>query len=431
MHKICLIHLINKIFLIIIFILPINSNLFPNNLNNSFNNNFKMISRQGETSIIVNEENSNMDFKNSFPNDYFSISTKESSYLVIDNVEKSIILMPSSKLTFENNKFSLDYGYIYIKTKRNNEVRITLTKEGKTYNLNGKSFAVISYNENTSVISYDNAVKISPESSLGISYYLEPFNKTSIMPLLNGPYRITENERTLIDNVSRQLEMEVNSHLNEDIERYNFKIMEGDKNETTIYRVVHPKEGPNIFLIVPHGNERVGTDVAMERINMPIKKGSLTIVPIAVPEAYKKNARAIEGLDINNRFFYRKINRSATDKLAKKYMDMLDEYKIDVVLTLHEGNGFKEFFGDSIIYDSRKLDDKVLKVLSNINSRIEPMKFKFKQMYYPMPTTITYYAAKKNIDAFGIELTRNLDYDKKRIIMHTILNEFLKIYELE
>lgn len=431
MRKICLRYLINKIFLIIIFILPINSNLFPNNLNNSFNNNFKMISRQGETSIIVNEENSNMDFKNSFPNDYFSISTKESSYLVIDNVEKSIILMPSSKLTFENNKFSLDYGYIYIKTKRNDEVRITLTKEGKTYNLNGKSFAVISYNENTSVISYDNAVKISPESSLGISYYLEPFNKTSIMPLLNGPYRITENERTLIDNVSRQLEMEVNSHLNEDIERYNFKIMEGDKNETTIYRVVHPKKGPNIFLIVPHGNERVGTDVAMERINMPIKKGSLTIVPIAVPEAYKKNARAIEGLDINNRFFNRKINRSATDKLAKKYMDMLDEYKIDVVLTLHEGNGFKEFFGDSIIYDSRKLDDKVLKVLSNINSRIEPMKFKFKQMYYPMPTTITYYAAKKNIDAFGIELTRNLDYDKKRIIMHTILNEFLKIYELE
>lgn len=431
MHKICLINLIknltSKIFLIIIFIFSINSNILPKNLNNSF----KMISRQGETSIIVNEENSNMDFKNSFPNDYFSISTKESSYLVIDNAEKSIILMPSSKLTFENNKFSLDYGYIYIKTKHNEEVQITFTKEGKTYNLKGKSFAIISYDENTSIISYDNAVKISSKSFFGMSYYLEPFNKTSIMPILNGPYKITENEKTLIDNVSRQLEMEVNSHLNEGIERYNFKIMEGTKNETTIYRVVHPKEGPNIFLIVPHGNERVGTDVAMERINMPIKKGSLTIVPIAVFEAYKKNVRAIEGLDINNRFFDRKINRSVTDRLAKKYMDMLDEYEIDVVLTLHEGNGFKEFFGDSIIYDSRKLDDKVAEVLSNINSRIEPMKFKFKQMYYPMPTTITYYAAKKNIEAFGIELTRNLDYDKKRIIMHTILNEFLKIYELE
>ncbi|TKZ18124.1 hypothetical protein EZH24_13735, partial [Brachyspira catarrhinii] len=88
-----------------------------------------------------------------------------------------------------------------------------------------------------------------------------------------------------------------------------------------------------------------------------MKKGDLTIVPIAVPEAYRKNVRAIGGLDINNRFFDRKINRNITDKLAKKYMDMLDEYKIDVVLTLHEGNGFKEFFGDSIIYDTRKLDD--------------------------------------------------------------------------
>lgn len=48
----------NKIFLIAIFILSINFNLFPNN--------FKIISRQGETSIIVNEENSNMDFKKVF-----------------------------------------------------------------------------------------------------------------------------------------------------------------------------------------------------------------------------------------------------------------------------------------------------------------------------------------------------------------------------
>ncbi|OEJ14925.1 hypothetical protein BFL38_08830 [Brachyspira hampsonii] len=394
-------------------------------------NNFKIISRQGEASVIVNEEHADMDIKKSFPTDYFSISTKEESYLVIDNGEKSIILMPSSKLTYEDNKFTLDSGYIYVKSKHNDDIQMTLTKDSKGYNFKGKSFAVVSYDDEVSVITYNNAVKITPETSLGVSYFLEPNHKTSIIPMLNGPYRTTENEKALIENVSRQLESEVASHLNEDIDRYNFKIMEGTKNENTIYRVVHPEKGPNIFLIVPHGSERVGTDVAMERINMPIKKGSLTIVPIAVPEAYRKNTRAIEGQDINNRFFDKNISRTDTDKLAKEYMNMLDEYDIDVVLTLHEGNGFKEFFGDSIIYDSRKLDDKVVKVLNNINSRIEPMKFKFKQMYYPMPTTITYYAAKKNIESFGIELTRNLDYDKKRIIMHTILSEFLKIYGLE
>lgn len=412
-----------KYILIYSFIITLNNLLFANS--------FKVISRQGEASVIVNEEHADIDVKKSFPDDYFSISTKEESYLVMDNGEKSIILMPSSKLTYESNNFTLHSGYMYIKSKHNDDINMTITKDERGYDFKGKSFAVVAYDDKISVITYNNAVKITPSSSLGVSYFLEPNHKTSIIPILDGPYRTTENEKSLIESVSRQLEMEVASHLNEDIDRYNFKIMEGTKNENTIYRVVHPEKGPNIFLIVPHGSERVGTDVAMERINMPIKKGSLTIVPIAVPEAYRKNTRAIEGQDINNRFFDKKVSRTDTDKLAKEYMKMLDEYDIDVVLTLHEGNGFKEFFGDSIIYDSRKLDDKVVSVLNNINSRIEPMKFKFRQMYYPMPTTITYYAAKKNIESFGIELTRNLDYDKKRIIMHTILNEFLKIYGME
>ena len=412
-----------KYILIYSFIITLNNLLFANS--------FKVISRQGEASVIVNEEHADIDVKKSFPDDYFSISTKEESYLVMDNGEKSIILMPSSKLTYESNNFTLHSGYMYIKSKHNDDIQMTITKNERGYDFKGKSFAVLAYDDKISVITYNNAVKITPSSSLGVSYFLEPNHKTSIIPILDGPYRTTENEKSLIESVSRQLEMEVASHLNEDIDRYNFKIMEGTKNENTIYRVVHPEKGPNIFLIVPHGSERVGTDVAMERINMPIKKGSLTIVPIAVPEAYRKNTRAIEGQDINNRFFDKKVSRTDTDKLAKEYMKMLDEYDIDVVLTLHEGNGFKEFFGDSIIYDSRKLDDKVVSVLNNINSRIEPMKFKFRQMYYPMPTTITYYAAKKNIESFGIELTRNLDYDKKRIIMHTILSEFLKIYGME
>ena len=106
---------------IIIFSIIISSVLLPNS--------FKVISRQGEASVIVNEEHANTDIKNSFPDDYFSISTKEESYLVIDNGEKSIILMPRSKLTYENNKFTLDSGYIYIKSKHNDDIQMTLTKD--------------------------------------------------------------------------------------------------------------------------------------------------------------------------------------------------------------------------------------------------------------------------------------------------------------
>ena len=397
-----------------------------------FADTFKLISRKGEVSVIVTEDNADIDFRKSFPEDYFSITTKEYSYLVIDNGRDALILMRSSKLTYEDGKFTLHDGYMYVKSKHNDEVEMNFAKDDKSYLISGKSFAVISYNDDISIITYNTLAKIMPENSWGASYYLEPYRKSTIIPSLLGPFNATENEKTLIETVARQLEAEVNSHLNKDIERYSFKILEGTKNETTIYRVVHPEPGPNVFLIAPHGSERVGTDVAIERINMPIKKGSMTIVPIAVPEAYAHNLRAIEGQDINNRFFDNKKNITTdTDKLAQKYMDMLVDYDINVVLTLHEGNGVKEFFGDSIIYDTRKLDDTVSKVLEKINARIIPMNLKFKQTYYPMPTTLTYYATKKNIDAYGIELTRNLDYDKKRIIMHTILSEFLRIYGLE
>lgn len=412
-----------KLFFTSIFILI--SNLFL------FANDYRVISRQGSASIIVSKENANIDIKNALPNDFFKIETKDSSYIVIDNGKKSIILMPRSKLTFISNNFILETGYIYAKTKHDDKIELKLAGANGGYAFSGKSFALVSYDGKSSVLTYENAVKIIPRKSLGISYYLEPYSKTMFIPNLTNPTGITENEKTLIENVSRQLDGEIAAHLNIDISRYSFKIFENTTNEVAIYRVVHPKPGKNIFLIVPHGNERTGTDVAMERMNIPIKSGSLTIVPIAVAETYRKNTRAIEGQDINNRFFVRKSDNTITDKLATKYMKMLKDYDIDVVLTLHEGNGFKEFFGDSIIYDTRKLDDIAVKVLNNINKLIQPYEYKFKQMYYPMPTTITYYAMTLNIEAFGIELTRNLDYDKKRIIMHTILDEFLKIYGLQ
>ena len=236
----------------------------------SFANSFKVISRQGEASVIVNEEYADIDVKKKFPDDYFSISTKEGSYIVIDNGEKSIILMPSSKLTYESNRFTLYSGYMYIKSKHNDNIEMTLTKDDKAYNFKGKSFAVISYDNEVSVITSDNAVKITPEIGLGMSYYLEPFHKTSIIPTMNGPYRTTANEKTLIETVSRQLESEVASHMNEDIDRYSFKIMEGTKNETTVYRVVHPEKGPNIFF---------GKLISISSIYFFIKESVIYILP--------------------------------------------------------------------------------------------------------------------------------------------------------
>ncbi len=391
---------------------------------------YKIVSQHGDISITVNEKNSNFDIQHHLPTNYFRIETQDTSYIVLEKENKAIILMPKSKMSVISNQIILEEGYFYAKSKDTSDLSIDVVNKSLAYQINGHAFAIANEDNKLKAITYKNAIKLIPNVNSNIGYFLEPYNQTQIFPILTTPKNLTENEKGLIENMSRKLDVEVSSALDKDIKRYSFTIYEKTRNETEIYRVISPNPGPNVFLIVPHGNERTGTDVAIERLQMPIKKGTLTIVPIASAYSYKVNSRYLDGEDINNKFFDRKKDKNDVEMLATRYMKMLDDYDIDVVLTLHEGNGFKEFFGDSIIYDTKKLDKVVRDVLVKINGRIEPYKYKFRQMYYPMPTTITYYATQKGMDAYGIELTRNLPYESKRIIMHAILDEFYKVYGL-
>lgn len=390
--------------------------------------NYKILTQEGKISVIVNEKDSILDIKTSLPEKYFVVETKEKSYALIEGEESFILITPLSRLLFKDGSFSLESGYIFMKSKSEKNVKTDIFLGGMEYKILAQTVAIISHRKEVTILSANTVVEFSEASSHGVKYFLEPNQKAKIIPFLSNPLQTVENEKALIENAKLKIDREIASSIDKVIQRYSFKIFETTKNETEVFRVVHPNKGRNVFLIVPHGDERTGTDVAKDRAVMPIKSGSLTIVPVAVAAAYSNNSRSIEGLDINNRFFKRKKDTTETDKLATKYMKMLKEYDIDLVLTLHEGNGVKEFFGDSIIYDTRKQDYVANKIVTIINKRIEPMHFKFKQMYYPMPTTITYYAMQEGIEAYGIELTRNLDYEKKRAIMHAILEEFFKHY---
>lgn len=397
---------------------------------NLFSEGYKILSQHGDISITLDEENADFDVKNYLPTNYFKLETESTSYIILEKENKSMILMPNSKMSVVSNEIILEEGYLYTKSKNTNNIVINIGNNKNRYKIDGHSFAIIASDNKLKALTYKNSIKLTSSINPSLDYYLEPYNHAQIFPLLTNPRSLTQNEKGLIESVSRQLETEIDDNLNKVVERYSFKIFEKTRNETEIYRVISPNKGPNIFLIVPHGNERTGTDVAIERVEMPIKKGSLTIVPIASAYSYKMNSRYLDGEDINNKFFKRKKDKNDVEKLATRYMKMLDEYDIDVVITLHEGNGFEEFFGDSIIYDTRRLDNTVKHILGKINARIQPYKYKFKQMYHPMPTTITYYATQKGINAYGIELTRNLPYENKRIIMHAIVDEFLRVYGL-
>ncbi len=88
----------------------------------------------------------------------------------------------------------------------------------------------------------------------------------------------------------------------------------------------------------------------------------------------------------------------------------------------------KAMVKDAIVFDKEKYQNKAEAIVKKINKSIEPTEYKFKPMLHPMPTTFTYYAAEKGIDAFAIEISRNMPNEKKIIIKNAIIDEFFKMY---
>ncbi len=378
---------------------------------------------------------------------YFEISTSDNHVLLIDNDNSKLILvMPNSKIVVKDNVFYLDNGYVYFEAMENInsiEVRCSNSKYsgGKyKYTLNGKSFAIttdisptissISGSQSLFVHTRNNAIRIEDSSFLGINYLVEPYHETQLLPKLESLSGITMLEARNLDNAKSLLFTEFENHLNKEVQRETITLFRGTKYETDIYRIVHKNKGTNVFIFVPHGDERYSTVAALERIAKPIKAGSITIVPIGLTPAYNNHSRGFGGIDLN-RQFGENINRN-TDigKVAYTYAKMLEYYRIDLVITLHEGNGKKEFFEDAIVFDKAKYQATSDMIVEKINKKIEPTKYKFKSMLHPMPTTFTYYAAERDIDAFAIEVSGYMPEHRRSAIKNAIIDEFFKMYGL-
>ena len=391
---------------------------------------YKIIAQNGDVSIDMKNKDvgTSLDLDASF----FEIETSDESYIVFTSDDKIVILMPRSHLVVKNGAFYLNEGYIYFASRHwDKSIDVECySKNDVKYSLNSKSFAMSSYDSDLHLYTKSSALKISNTIKFGINYLIEPYNKVKISPILEVPYSLSQKEISNLDRVCSQMMLEFDSYLNKDITRTTIKLFENTKYETEVHRIVHKNPGVNVFIFVPHGDERYSTVAAKMRISEPIISGSLTIVPIALTPAYNNHSRGIGSIDLNRQFKKNMQNKTAIDKVAYKYAKMLDEYDIDLVLALHEGNGKDEFFGDAIVFDKKKYQSKADDIVKKINKKIEPTQFKFKSMLHPMPTTFTYYAAEKGIDAFAIEISHKMPNEKKAIVKNAIIDEFFKIYGL-
>ncbi len=376
---------------------------------------------------------------------YFEITTSTEHIVLTDDV-KLIVLMPNTRLVVRDNVFYLDKGYAYFETVDNiNSIEVLCSNykyrddSSRIYAINGKSFAITTFISPT-VSSFDSGslfvhtrssgVKIADDSSIGISYVVEPYHETQLLPKLESLDGITILESTNLNNAREILLAEFQNHLNKEVQRETITLFKGTRYETDVYRIIHKKKGANVFIFVPHGDERYSTVAALNRIAKPIKAGSITIVPIGLAPAYKNNTRGYAGIDLNRQFGENINQKTDIGKIAYTYAKMLDFYKIDLVITLHEGNGKKEFFGDAIVFDKAEYQSISDEIIAKINTKIEPTKYKFKSMLHPMPTTFTYYAAEKDIPAFCIEISGYMPEHRRAIIKNAIIDEFFKMYGL-
>lgn len=357
-----------------------------------------------------------------------TIITYEDSFIVMKLDNEIIIVLPKTKVDIVAGAFHLAKGFFYVESE--NGTKIKIEDGGKYSILEGSSFCVYKSENGVYVSAYSSAMRIRTDT-VGINYLVPCYNKLKIFPSLSIPESMNLGEIENAKEIKAALSKEVKEHLNKSVKRESFKIFANTAYETIVYRVVHEKKGKNVFIFVPHGDERAAVNAAINRIMEPIISGSITIVPIALTPAYENNTRGVGNKDLNRQFKPNMTKgKSMIEKIAYKYASMLTEYKIDLVITLHEGNGVNEKFKDAIVYDKKEFTSIATQVVSNINKRIEPTKYKFKTMLYPMPDTFTYYAASKGIKSFGVEITRNLPDDIKVLIKNAIIDEFLKLYGL-
>jgi len=213
------------------------------------------------------------------------------------------------------------------------------------------------------------------------------------------------------------------------------------------YYIKEGKEkGGRILLIGGiHGNESGGYKASDMLIDTDIKKGSLAILPRSNPESIFTYMRGYNG-DMNRKF----TNLSPKDNdyyKVKSIKNFIDDYKPDVVLSLHDGYGFyaknKNQWGECIVIDENEYNGIPLyqvahKVSQNLkkhhlNIPINNTKTFSKHTHHlEQRKSLTYYTLQNhNIPAFCIEASKQTNLKRKMQIHLLALEEFFKIYNVE
>ncbi len=146
-----------------------------------------------------------------------------------------------------------------------------------------------------------------------------------------------------------------------------------------------------------HGDEIAGVHALEELLEEGVypDQGRLLIVPIMNPGAYRARERkAVGGLDLNRSFPGNAQSEHREQRLARKFMDLVEQEKPDLMATLHES--WKRFhadlqpsFAQTIVYGVQPMPEIVGRVIDRMNETKQLDYETWSPHHYPVPTSST------------------------------------------
>ncbi len=219
-----------------------------------------------------------------------------------------------------------------------------------------------------------------------------------------------------------------------------------DKPFQTIYKKGVKKGGKLVIIGGIHGNEPGAYKAVDILTEISLVQGEILLIPRSNFTSILAFKRGYNG-DMNRKFAY--IQEKDPDfPYVKKIQEIIESFKPDAVLSLHDGYGFhitnKNAWGQCIVIDEKIYNNFHLyktanKVTNHVNRFVNRENWKFPvfstETFHPdtnhkeQQKSLTYFCLSKcNVPAFCLEVSKQLPSLKEKVQFHLLMME--KLFEL-
>jgi len=175
-----------------------------------------------------------------------------------------------------------------------------------------------------------------------------------------------------------------------------------------IYESANP--GPAVMVVGGvHGNEPAGAQAAKKFCDVKLIKGTLIVIPRANETALQANIRTLPEVGDLNRAYPGKASGTPSQQLTYGIVQLMKQYKVAMVLDLHEGYAFnaenQKSLGESILPGKDDVSSLLaMDAMEYVNKDITEDKKKFNVLANPIAGSTAYYANTiLKVPAFTIE----------------------------